>query len=290
MPINISGKNIIVTGGNNGLGKAIAQEFAKNGANVLITYHSDKESANETVEELKKYNIKTMAIQVDLTSPVSRDYLVEESYRFFQGSVDIVVNNAGTLTRQPILQLSPQEIENVFALNFFAPFYLTQAFGKRMVVQQQSLMASGETELKDYCIINISSISRKVVVPGLAHYEASKAALSQFTKSAAVDKDFCKNNIRVNDIAPGLVPTNLNASLWKNNSLFWKGLVKSIPLNRPGKPQEIAAAVLSVATNPWMTGSTITIDGGRAHNWFGSEINNSSGPDNLEPDLPSSKL
>ncbi len=190
-----------------------------------------------------------------------------ESYAFFS-DIDILINNAGIIDRNSLLNLSQENIKKVFEVNAIAPFYLLQQFAKRMILKQGEI-SKKQDELKDYCIINITSISRKLPT-GLSSYEVSKAALNQLTKSAAFE--LAQYNIRVNDIAPGLVSTNLNKYIWDKAPTLWNQRISGIPLNRGGTSEEVAQAVESVIDNKWMTGTTITIDGGRSVNWLGQDI------------------
>lgn len=276
MPHQLMGKKVIITGGNRGIGRAIALAFAKQGCDVVITYHSDPQAAEAVVREIQQTGAKAKAIQVNLLEEKDRLRLVTESSQFM-GDIDILVNNAGILTRNSFLKLSEDEVKQVFATNALGPFLLSQAVGRYMVERQKELAADNK-ELQDRCIINITSLSRKVITPGLSHYEMSKAAASQMSKSLAMDEDFRRYKIRVNDVAPGLVPTDINRNQWQTNSSIWQKRVAGIPLGRPGQPEEVAQAVISIATNEWMTGTTLTIDGGRTRNWSGVEINESSQP------------
>ncbi len=270
MPHHLLGKKVIITGGNRGIGRAIALAFAKQGCDIVITYHSDPQAAKAVIHEIQQTDVKAKAIQVNLLEEKDRLRLIKESSEFL-GNIDILVNNAGILTRNSFLNLSEDEVKQVFAVNVIGPFLLSQAVGRYMVERQEELAARSE-ELPDRCIINITSISRKVVTPGLSHYELSKAAASQMSKSLAMDEDFRRYKIRVNDVAPGLVPTDINRNQWQTNSSIWQKRVAGIPLGRPGQPEEVAQVVIAVASNEWMTGTTLTIDGGRTRNWSGAEI------------------
>jgi glucose 1-dehydrogenase len=272
MTSRFNDKKVVVTGGNHGIGKAIALAFAEEGADIVITYNSNPESAQVVVAEIQALGRKAKALHINIINDTDRSKLVSESYDFL-GDVDTIVNNAGMATRKPFLELSEAEITTVMTVNCLAPFFIMQGFAQRMFDQQNALK-SKSLPLKDYSIINISSISREVVTFGLSHYETSKAALSQLTKSAAVD--LARYKIRVNDVAPGTVPTGINQSQWGGNTEVWQHRVSCIPLNRPGQPQEIAHAVLFLAENQWATGSTIVVDGGRTCNWYGNEMNKSA--------------
>ena len=259
----LKGKKVVLTGGNRGIGRSIALSFAKAGADVFLTYCTDENSAQTVANEIEAHQVAVKTIQVDLSCAEDRQRLLIESYAFF-GDVDILVNNAGIATRRPFIELSQEEINKVVEINFLAPCFLMQLFAKRMVQQQTQ-----RNEHKDYCIVNISSISRNVITPGISHYEASKAALNQITKSAAIE--LAEYKIRVNDVAPGLIPTEINREQWETHSPLWQNRIAAIPLQRSGKPEEIADAVLFLAGNSWITVTTITVDGGRSCNWSGSE-------------------
>lgn len=265
----LHGRKVIVTGGNRGIGKAIALAFAEEGCDIVITYNSGQEEATRTIEAIKKFNVNATAISVNLLNAEEREKFIKKSINFL-GYIDILVNNAGILTRASFLELSSNDIEKVLTVNTLVPLYLMQSVSKHMIEMQKSLASQG-LPFHDCVIANVTSLSRKVITPGLAHYEISKAATSQLTRSAAMDKDLLEHHIRVVEIAPGLIPTDINRSQWQPNSDIWKKRVAGIPLGRAGTPEEIAQAVVSVAANAWMTGTTITIDGGRTQNWSGAE-------------------
>lgn len=257
--------NVVITG-SRGIGKAIALAFAEKGANLLLTYHTGEASAQEVVHEIQEMGSKAKAICIDISKESDRNDLVEESYRFL-GDVDVLVNNAGIATRQSFLMLTEEEVRKIFEVNFFSSFFLSQEFARHMTKKQEQLMRE-ESNLNDYCIINVSSISRNVITAGLCHYEASKAAVSQLSKSMSMD--LAKYKIRVNDVAPGIIPTDINRKQRELTPEIWQSRISAIPLGRPGLPEEVASTVLFLTSNKWMTGSTITIDGGHSCNWPGS--------------------
>lgn len=264
---NLKDKNVVVTGGNRGIGEAIAIAFAKEGANVIITYNSDQNLADYVIEKLHPFGTMNSKIKVDIKNEKERDSFVKQCYEF--GDIDILINNAGIATRNSFLKLSEQEIRDVFEVNFMAPFFITQQFASRMVEKQQEL-ANHKKPLNDYCIINITSISQTVIIEGLSHYEASKAALNQLSKSVSID--LAKYNIRINSVSPGIIPTDISRKLREQNKPLWEKRLAGIPLNRAGDPAEIASGVIFIANNPWVTGTTLVIDGGRSNNWEGANI------------------
>lgn len=265
-------KKVVITGAGRmqSLGASIALGFAAEGANIVIAYLSSaKEQAevmlkiNEIYKEHHYSSVKARAFQVDLSNRNSRDRFVEESYQFLD-DVDILINNAGIGIRKNFVDLTEEDMKKLFEVNFFAPFFLMQAFSRRMIRNQT-------TPKKDYNIVNITSISRKVITPTLSGYEATKAALSQLTKSTALE--LAQFNIRVNDVAPGLVATNINQLQRDNHPERWQNRIAQIPLNRTVAHHDVAQAVLFAAGNQSMTGSTITVDAGRSCNWIGNEVN-----------------
>lgn len=263
---NLKGKNVVVTGGNRGIGEAIAFAFANEGANIIITYHSDQNLAEKVVNKLLSLGVKAHSIQFNAKES-GREAFAEQCYEY--GDIDILVNNAGIGTRNSFLMLAEKEIRDVIEVNFMAPLFLMQEFAKRMVVNQRKI-ANLKEPLNDYCIINITSISQMMIYQGLSHYEASKAALNQLSKSVSID--LAKYHIRVNSVAPGIVPTEINRLVREQNKPIWDKRISSIPLNRAGDPAEVASTVLFVAKNRWMTGSTLVVDGGMSNNWGGSDI------------------
>lgn len=268
MITDLKNKKVVITGGNKGIGKAISVAFAKAGAKVLFTYHSGEDEAKTTLAEIEKLGIQAKAVQTNVALAQDREKLVQESERFF-GHIDILVNNAGIATRNHFLELTPEEVHKVMEVNFFAPFFLSQLVAKSMIQAQEQAL-SAKKPLQDLSIINISSISSRLPVKGLTHYEASKAALTQFTKSLSVT--LASHQIRVNEVAPGYVPTDINRRVREQTPDIWQQRLNETPLKRAGETEEIAHAVLFLAQNAWITGTTITADGGRMCNWFGGSV------------------
>ena len=264
---NFQGKNIVITGGNRGIGKATALAFAELGANVFISSHSDQSLAEQVVQELRQHGVKAQQFKMDISNKVDRAAFVEACYA--QGDIDVLVNNAGIATRNPFLKLSEQEVRHVMEVNFMAPLFLMQDFARHMATQQQKL-TNQKHPLKDYSIINITSICETVSLTSLCHYEASKAALQRLTKSAALD--LAKYKIRVNCLAPGIVATDINRDTRENNPARWQKRVLGTPLGRTGNPEEIASAAVFLASNTWATGTDLVVDGGRSVNWEGESI------------------
>lgn len=245
-------KKIIVTGGSRGIGKAIAIGIAKEGAELVITYEKNKESAIETIEQLKQFNIKAKAFQLDLQLTEKFQTFIEEATSFL-GGLDVLVNNAGTATRNLFINISKEEYDKVLSTNLKGPYFLCQATANYMKNQNRG-----------GSIINISSISDRIATQGLTHYQCSKAGLSMLSKGIALE--LAEYGIRVNTIAPGLVATDLNRDHWEHASKVWLKRSSEIPLGRSGEPEDIAGAAILFASDEakWITGACLVVDGGRA--------------------------
>lgn len=245
-------KNAIITGGSNGIGKAIAKSFAKEGANLIITYYKDKVAADRIIEEIEEFGTKIKSIQIDLSITNNVNNLINESLNFL-GKIDILINNVGLTTRTDFIEITEEQYDIVLATNLKSPFFLTQIVSKHMI----------KNKIKG-SIINISSISSRKSISRIAHYQCSKAALSMLTKSVAYE--LAPYGIRVNTISPGLTATNGNLNQWKDNPELWSYRCKDIPIGRAGIPEDHAGAAVFLASDvaSWITGSDIVIDGGES--------------------------
>jgi NAD(P)-dependent dehydrogenase (short-subunit alcohol dehydrogenase family) len=248
----LSGKKILVTGGNRGIGRAIAIAFANAGADVLISYNKNEHEAIETITTMHKFNRYANCIKVDLSNRIETQTLIEEAVKEL-GHIDVLVNNAGILTRQTFLDVSDKDLERVIEINLIAPFILTQNIAKEMI--KKGIKGS---------IINIGSISSEKASRSLSHYECAKAGLLMMTKSAALALG--NYGIRVNAIQPGLTETDMNFDIREKDELKWQEKISSIPLGRVGIPEDHVGAALFLASDDssWVTGASIIIDGGRS--------------------------
>ena len=244
-------KKAMVTGGSSGIGRAIAIAYAQEGADVVFSYYKHQKEANELVSFIKSLGRKVKAIHVDMNNFNHLNQFVEEGVNYLSG-IDIFVNNAGMLTRHAgFLNIPLDAFDLIQTVNVRAPFFLTQRIAQCM-----------QRGAKGGSIINISSMSAFIISAGLTHYECSKAALNMLTKAAA--HALAKDNIRVNAIAPGLVATNMNRHQREYESEIWDKREARIPLQRVGKPEDIAyvAVMLASPRSAWITGNVIPVDGG----------------------------
>jgi 3-oxoacyl-[acyl-carrier protein] reductase len=243
--LNFAGKNALITGSTKGIGKAIAVEFAKLGVNVIITGR-DRKSAEVLANNIEKeYNVKAFGIDLDLAGDISKSF--EEINSFTQGKIDILVNNAGITKDILFIRMKEEDWNSVINVNLNGTFKVTQQVVKLMIKQRYGR------------IINISSIIGFIGNIGQANYAATKAGLIGFTKSLA--KELASRNITVNAVAPGFIETDMTAELPEDIKAQY---LKQIPLNRFGKPQDVANVVIFLASDlaSYITGEVIHVNGG----------------------------
>jgi NAD(P)-dependent dehydrogenase (short-subunit alcohol dehydrogenase family) len=247
-----SQKKVIVTGGNRGIGKDIALGFAAEGADVLISYCSHQDAAEETIQELNQKNKENKAHAVYADFSAVEDVVVfSEKAVERLGHIDILINNAGITARERLLDLSPETMQQLFQINTISPLYLLQLVAKHMIAQE-----------RPGCLINISSIAGLCTFPKGIGYAASKAAINKITQNAALD--LSHYNIRVNAVAPGVINAGMNENESIKNPEQWHQRTKDIPLKRPGTAADIVNMVLFLASEKanWITGKIFEVDGG----------------------------
>ncbi len=250
--MRLEGKKAIITGGNKGIGRAIALGFAKEGCELLITYYSDLAAAQDMVAQLQRNGCTAHLVKLDITNPTDIENLLQEAQTTL-GVIDILVNNAARLTRTAFTELSLSEWDEIINTNLRGPFLLMQQAAHIMIKYQ-----------RPGSIINISSISDRIASIGLCHYQSAKAGLSMLSKGAALE--LAAYNIRVNTLCPGLTQTSINQSQWETNTPTWQSRIAQIPLGRAGLPCDHVGAAIFLASDEsaWMTGAEIVIDGGRS--------------------------
>ncbi|MDO9038123.1 MAG: 3-oxoacyl-[acyl-carrier-protein] reductase [Lutibacter sp.] len=242
----LENKTALITGATRGIGKGIAQTFAKQGANVAFTFSSSLEAAQELEKELMSYGIKAKGYQSNAANYEAAQELAADVLKEF-GTIDILVNNAGITKDNLLMRISEEDFDTVIEVNLKSVFNLTKAVIRPMMKQR-----SGS-------IINMSSVVGLKGNAGQANYAASKAGIIGFSKSVALELG--SRNIRSNVIAPGFIETEMTANLPEETVKQWRD---AIPLKRGGTPEDIANACVFLASDmsSYITGQTLSVDGG----------------------------
>ena len=248
------GKVAIVTGAGSGIGQGIAERLGCEGAKVIVDYVGGPEGARETEAAIEKAGGEGKIIQADVTRIHDVECLVDTAWEQF-GSADILVNNAGMEKKSEFWDTPESEYDQILAVNLRGPFFLTQAFVRRL-----------RDAKKPGRIINISSVHEDVAFPGFATYCCSKGGLRMLMRDLAVELG--PLGITVNNVAPGAIATPINKSLLEDKPKL-NALLANIPLGRLGTPKDVAGLVAFLASEDaaYVTGSTFVIDGGLMRNY-----------------------
>lgn len=244
--MRFEGKVALVTGASRGIGRAIALALAAEGADVAVNYAGSEAAAKEVAAEIEAMGRKAFVIQADIASTEASTAMVDAVVKEF-GRVDVLVNNAGITRDGLLMRMKEEDWDAVITTNLKGVFNCTKAAIKYMMKQK-----SGN-------IVNISSIVGVMGNAGQANYCAAKAGVIGFTKATA--KEVAARGIRVNAIAPGFIKTDMTSVLPEK---VVEAMLAGIPLNRLGETEDIAKAVLFLASSDanYITGQTLHVDGG----------------------------
>jgi 3-oxoacyl-[acyl-carrier protein] reductase len=242
-------KVVLITGASQGLGKAMALEIAKHGHKLIVNFYPGlEEDAQQTVDEIALAGGEGIAIAADCTKPEQVHKMFDQALDHY-GKVDVVVNNAGITKDNLVPRMKAEDFKAVIDVNLSGDFYVCQGF----------LEAAAKTKCEGR-IINIASVVGQIGNPGQCNYAASKGGVIGFTKALA--KEVAGDNIKVNAICPGFIETPMTAKLTDEQL---EKSIKSIPLQRLGKPEEVAAMVRFLAVDEgadYITGHCFDVDGG----------------------------
>jgi NAD(P)-dependent dehydrogenase (short-subunit alcohol dehydrogenase family) len=245
----LDGKVALVTGGDSGIGRATAVLYAREGADVAIVYLDEHEDARETQKAVEAEGRRALLVPCDVRSEEDCRKAVEQTVEEL-GRLDVLVNNAAVqFVKESVGDISEEQLENTFRTNIFGYFFFVKA----------ALPHLGEGG----AIINVTSVTAFRGSPGLLDYSSTKGAILAFTRSLAQNEEILEKKIRVNAVAPGPIWTPLIPASFSADDVADFG--KKVPMERPGQPEEVAPALVFLASNAdssYITGQTIHVNGG----------------------------
>ena len=240
--MKLENKNVFITGSSRGIGLAIAHKFASLGANIVL--NSRGQISEELLASFKPYGVKVLAISGDVSDYTDAKRMVDQAIKEL-GSVDVLVNNAGITQDTIMLKMTEEDFERVLKVNLTGAFNMTQSVLKQMI------------KAREGAIINMSSVVGLMGNVGQANYAASKAGLIGFTKSVA--REVAGRNVRVNAIAPGMIESDMTAVL---SDKVKDAMLAQIPMKQFGQAEQVADVAVFLASQDYLTGQVIAIDGG----------------------------
>ncbi len=243
---DLTGKVAVVTGGSRGIGRSVSVALADAGAHVLVNYRSNADAAEETLQEIKERAGSAELVQFDVADPDAVDSAIKDAAKR-HGRLDILVNNAGISIDQLLLRVSAKDLETTWATNVNGALFCAKACIRPMM------------KAKWGRIINLSSVVAESGNPGQVVYSSSKAAILGMTRTLA--REYASRGITVNAVAPGFIETDMTSALPEAAKV---GIIDQTPLGRIGRPEEVAAAVVFLASEEasYITGQVVRVNGG----------------------------
>lgn len=249
LAVDLTGKRALVTGGNSGIGAAIAKAYAEAGADVAINYVAQPDAARDLKAAIASTGRRALAIEADVSDPDAVAAMFDDIDAAW-GGIDVLVNNAGIDGKRMLAwEADHAAWRKVIEVNLFGAFQCAHEALKRMVPQRSGV------------IVNMSSVHEAIPWTGYSAYAASKSAIAMMTKTLA--QESAPHGIRVVALAPGAVRTPINQNVWDDPKGL-ADLLEKIPLDRIGEPEDIArmAVVLASDLASYLTGTSIFVDGG----------------------------
>lgn len=246
----LQGTTALITGSDSGIGRSIAIAFAKEGAQVIVTYHSDEKSGEEVLKTIETAGGRAIMFQLDVGDEKQVSDVFGRAIEAL-GQLDILVNNAGVNgSNIPVEQMPTEVFDKTIRTNLYGTFFCSREFVRYMKKNNRK----GK-------IINISSVHEEIATPGNADYNASKGGIKNFARSLALE--LAADGITVNNIAPGMILTHMNQAAMDDPKIRAEK-ARHIPMQRAGTPDEIAQLALYLAGpgSSYVTGSTFVMDGG----------------------------
>ncbi|MFZ1492580.1 MAG: SDR family oxidoreductase [Candidatus Competibacter denitrificans] len=255
-PQILAGQKALVTGASSGIGKAVAIGLGRAGADVVVNYVSNEETAREIVSQIESFGVKALAFKADVSKEAEVQAMFKAMLDAF-GTIDILVANAGLQRDAPIDAMTLEQWNTVMAVNLTGQFLCAREAVKefkRRGIREDISVAAGK-------IICMSSVHQIIPWAGHANYAASKGAINMLMQSMA--QELAPLRIRVNSIAPGAIRTPINRPAWETPEAYAK-LMDLVPYNRIGEPEDIAQAAVFLASDmaDYITGTTLFVDGG----------------------------
>jgi len=247
--MRLENKVAVVTGSSSGIGAAIAQAFAAEGAAVVVNYSRHEDPAQKVLDQIEGAGGRGVVVGADVSDPKEVEAMVQQAVTAF-GRLDIMVNNAGMERKMPFLETPFEVWQETIAVNLTGAWLGCQTAAKQMVAQ-------GDPGR----IINVSSVHEDLAMPTNSPYCATKGGVRMLMRTLAVE--LAPHEITVNNIAPGAIDTPMDAPLKQDPDLM-KDLISEIPLGRMGKPEDVANMAIFLASDDssYVTGSTLFVDGG----------------------------